>query len=51
MDQSVTPDPWQLPSPALPQDQMPSDPVARDAWQWWKTKKWALHIAYRMFNR
>lgn len=30
---------------------MPSDPDSRDAWQWWKTKKWALHIAYRMFNR
>ncbi|KFM27576.1 Importin-7, partial [Auxenochlorella protothecoides] len=35
----------------LPLDQMPSDPDSRDAWQWWKTKKWALHIAYRMFNR
>jgi hypothetical protein len=30
---------------------MPSDPDARKAWQWWKLKKWVLHIAYRLFSR
>ena len=35
----------------LAQEVMPADPDARKAWQWWKAKKWVMHIAYRLFNR
>lgn len=35
----------------VPLEHMPSDPDARKAWQWWKLKKWVLHIAYRLFSR
>lgn len=30
---------------------MPEGNAERVAWPWWKTKKWALHIAARLFNR
>jgi hypothetical protein len=30
---------------------MPADASERKAWPWWKTKKWALHIAGRLFSR
>ena len=44
--------PDRTPHPPTPlQEHQPSDPNARQAWQWWKTKKWAMHIAYRLFNR
>lgn len=33
------------------QEGQPQDPDARAAWPWWKTKKWVLHITYRLFNR
>ncbi|KAK2079907.1 hypothetical protein QBZ16_002302 [Prototheca wickerhamii] len=35
----------------VPLELMPADPELRDDWAWWKAKKWALHIAYRAFNR
>ena len=42
--------PLPLPLP-LPQDQLPADPDARKSWQWSKAKKWAMHIASRVFSR
>lgn len=30
---------------------MPLDAASRKAWPWWKAKKWALHIAGRLFSR
>ena len=30
---------------------MPAGAEAREAWAWWKVKKWALNIAHRLFNR
>ena len=30
---------------------MPEDLDLRKAWPWWKVKKWALHITYRLFSR
>ena len=30
---------------------MPADAAGRKAWPWWKAKKWALHIAGRLFSR
>eukprot|EP00887_Chlorella_sp_A99_P003658 scaffold7.g3658.t1 len=35
----------------VPAEGQPADPELRKGWQWWKAKKWALHIAYRLFNR
>ncbi|EIE23737.1 ARM repeat-containing protein [Coccomyxa subellipsoidea C-169] len=35
----------------VPQEGQPADSAARKAWPWWKAKKWALHIAQRLFAR
>lgn len=35
----------------LPDDRQPSDPEARQAWPWWKVKKWAVQIMSRLFSR
>lgn len=40
-----------VPRRPCPQDQLPSDPDARKSWMWSKSKKWAVHIASRLFNR
>ena len=29
----------------------PTDPEEREAWPWWKAKKWACHILSRIFSR
>ena len=33
------------------QEGMPADAQDRKGWPWWKAKKWALHIAGRLFSR
>ena len=33
------------------QEGQPEDLDARAGWSWWKAKKWALHITYRLFTR
>jgi hypothetical protein len=33
------------------QEGQPADLQERKGWPWWKAKKWALHIAHRLFNR
>jgi hypothetical protein len=35
----------------MPQEGQPADSAARKVWPWWKAKKWALHIAQRLFAR
>ena len=35
---------------SLPAGQ-PIDPEEREAWPWWKAKKWACHIVARIFSR
>ncbi|KAK9824621.1 hypothetical protein WJX72_011782 [[Myrmecia] bisecta] len=35
----------------VPQEGQPEDFDSRKVWGWWKVKKWALHISYRLFNR
>ena len=39
------------PLPPVLQDHLPADPDAGKSWQWNKAKKWAMHIATRLFNR
>lgn len=35
----------------FPEEAQPRDRVDREAWPWWKVKKWALHICNRLFSR
>ena len=42
--------PASLPPPQFPQDASSPTSDAKAA-PWWKAKKWALHIAYRLFSR
>lgn len=35
----------------VPEEGCPEDKEDRAKWPWWKVKKWALHIADRMFSR
>lgn len=35
----------------LPEADQPTDLEARNAWPWWKVKKWAVQIMSRMFSR
>lgn len=35
----------------LPLSVMPADLEDRVKWPWWKMKKWAAHISYRLFSR
>lgn len=34
-----------------PEEAQPQDRADREAWPWWKVKKWALHICNRLFSR
>ncbi|KAL7574621.1 hypothetical protein ACA910_002972 [Epithemia clementina (nom. ined.)] len=35
----------------LPEAEQPADLEARNAWPWWKVKKWAVQVMSRMFSR
>ena len=35
----------------LLQEGQPEDLDERQAWVWWKVKKWVLHITHRLFKR
>jgi hypothetical protein len=35
----------------VPERGQPADPAERKHFPWWKAKKWALHVANRMFQR
>ena len=35
----------------VPKEGEPEDPELRNAWPWWKLKKWVLHILGRLHNR
>ena len=35
----------------LPEAEQPKDLEARNAWPWWKVKKWAVQVMSRMFSR
>mmetsp|Transcript_2417 Transcript_2417/g.16269 ORF Transcript_2417/g.16269 Transcript_2417/m.16269 type:complete len:288 (-) Transcript_2417:3776-4639(-) len=33
----------------VPNEGQPADTEGRRSWPWWKCKKWALHVSYRIF--
>lgn len=35
----------------VPSEGQPADSEGRRSWPWWKCKKWALHVSYRIFSR
>mmetsp|Transcript_2416 Transcript_2416/g.16258 ORF Transcript_2416/g.16258 Transcript_2416/m.16258 type:complete len:1039 (-) Transcript_2416:1522-4638(-) len=35
----------------VPNEGQPADTEGRRSWPWWKCKKWALHVSYRIFSR
>jgi hypothetical protein len=35
----------------LPEEMQPPDAEARNAWPWWKVKKWSVQIMSRLFSR
>lgn len=35
----------------VPIEGQPTDTEGRRLWPWWKCKKWALHVSYRIFSR
>lgn len=35
----------------VPSEGQPADTEGRRSWPWWKCKKWALHVSYRIFSR
>eukprot|EP00963_Diacronema_lutheri_P005023 scaffold370_cov349-Pavlova_lutheri.AAC.8 len=35
----------------VPIEGQPTDIEGRRSWPWWKCKKWALHVSYRIFSR
>jgi len=35
----------------VPPEGQPTDPEQRKSWEWWKVKKWTVHIMNRLYTR